>query len=76
MSGVYTRRLVGHSVVATDAPSRHRRGVAVLYRLTSMYVVDAIQKFRPNTVGFQLATGGRRCYIIGCYLAPDNTSII
>ena len=27
--GVYTRRLVGYSVIATEAPSRHRGGVAL-----------------------------------------------
>ena len=25
-------------------------------------------------MSFQLATGARRWYIIGCYLAPDDTS--
>ena len=35
-----------------------------------------MQQFGPNVVGFQLATGARRWYIIGCYLAPNNTSTI
>ena len=33
-----------------------------------------MQKFRPNVIGFQLATGARQWYIVGCYLAPDDTS--
>ena len=28
---IYTRGLSGYSVVATDAPSRHRGGVAIFY---------------------------------------------
>ena len=27
-------------------------------------------------IGFQLATGERRWYIVGCYLAPNDTSTI
>ena len=33
-----------------------------------------MEKFGPNVIGFQLATGARRWYIVGCCLAPDNTS--
>ena len=38
--------------------------------------MEAVRQFGPNVMSFQLATGARRCYIIGCYLAPDNTSTI
>ena len=38
--------------------------------------MEVFQKFGPNSVVFQLATGERRWYIVGCYLAPDNTSKI
>ena len=35
-----------------------------------------MRKFGPNVIGFQLATGARRWYIVGCYLAPDDTLTI
>ena len=35
-----------------------------------------MRQFGPNVVGFRLATGARRWYIIGCYLALDDTSTI
>ena len=35
-----------------------------------------MQKFGQNVIGFQLATGARRWYIVGCYLAPDDTLTI
>ena len=35
-----------------------------------------MQQFGPNVIGLQLATGVRRWYIVGCYLAPDNTLTI
>ena len=38
--------------------------------------MEAIQQVGPNVVGFQLAAWKRRWYIIGCYLAPDNTLTI
>ena len=31
--GIYTRESAGYIVVITDAPSRHRGGVSVFYRL-------------------------------------------
>ena len=63
-------------VVATGAPSRHRVGVAVFHRLAPHFAVEAVQQFGTNVVGFQMATGERRWYIVGCYLALDNTLMI
>ena len=48
----------------------------MFYRPSPRYAVEAIHKFGPNVVGFQLATGELQWYIIGFYLAPDNTSTI
>ena len=62
--GVYTRGSAGYSVIATDAPSRHRGGVAIFYRSEPHFVVEAVEKFGPNVIGFQLATGARRWYIV------------
>ena len=74
--GIYTCKLDGYSLIATDAPSQHCGGVAVFYRLSPHFLVETVRQFGPNVVGFHLATGARRWYIIGCYLAPDNTSTI
>ena len=71
--GIYTHGSAGYSVVATDAPSRHRGDVAIFYRSAPNFAVEAVQKFGPNVIGFHLTTGARRWYIVGCYLAPDNT---
>ena len=74
--GIYTRRSAGCSVVATDAPSRHRGGVAIFHRPAPHFGLEAVRKYGPNVIGFQLATGAWRWYIVECYLAPDNTSTI
>ena len=73
---IYTRGSAGYSVVATEAPSRHHIGVEVFHRPAPNFAVQPVQQFRPNFVGFQLAKGEWQCYIVGCYLAPDNTSAI
>ena len=74
--GIYTRGSVGYSVVATDAPSRHYGRVAIFHRPEMHFVVEAVQTFGQNIIGFQLTMGARRWYIVGCYLAPDDTSTI
>ena len=50
----YTCRSAGHSVFAMDTPIRHHGGVAVFYWPSPCFVVEAVQKFGPNFVGFQL----------------------
>ena len=35
--------------------------------------MEAFRQYGPNVMSFELATGARQWYIIGCYLAPDNT---
>ena len=74
--GIDTRRSAGYSVVATDAPSRHRGSIAIFHRPSLHFAVESVQKFGPNVIWFQLATGEWRWYIVGCYLAPNNTSMI
>ena len=58
--GVYTRGSAGYKVIATDAPSRHRGGVALFYRSTPHFVVEAVGRCGPNVMVFQVATGERR----------------
>ena len=74
--GIYTRASAGYSVVATDAPSRNRGKVAVFYRPSPHFLVEAVRQFGPNVVGFQMELGARRWYIIGCYLTTDDTLTI
>ena len=70
---IYTRWLAGYSVVATDAPILHRGSVAIFHRPALHFAVEAVQNYRPNMIGYQLVTGARQWYIVGCYLAPNNT---
>ena len=74
--GIYTRESDGYRVVATDAPIRHRGGVALFYRPSPLFAVESVRQYGPNVMSFELATGARRWYIIGCYFAPNDTSTI
>ena len=74
--GIYTHESAGYSFLATDTPSQHRGGVAIFYRPSPLFAVEAVRPFGLNVISFQLATGERLWYIIGCYLDPNNTSKI
>ena len=63
-------------MVATEAPNTHSGGVSVLYRADEHFSVEALQTYGENIVSFQMASGNRWWYIVGCYLAPENTSNI
>ena len=71
-NGVYTRGSAGYKVIATDAPIRHRSGVALFYRLTPHFVVEAVERCGPNVMVCQVATGERRWHIVGAYIAPED----
>ena len=38
--------------------------------------MEAVREYGPNVLSFEVETGGRRWYIIGCYLAPDDARTI
>ena len=65
---IYTRGSAGYSVVVTDAPSRHRGGVAIFYRPAPHFAVEAVRKYGPTVIGFQLATGGAA--MVHCGMLP------
>ena len=73
---IYTCESARYRVVATDAPIRHRDGVALLYIPSPLIAVEAVREYRLNVMIFEVPTGARRWFIIGCYLAPDDTSTI
>ena len=73
---VYTRASAGYRVVATDAPSRHRGRIALFYREGADFAVEEVRPYGPNVISFEVVTGRRLWYIIGCYLAPDDARTI
>ena len=56
--GIYSRESSVYRVVATDAPSQHRVGVALFYRPSSLFMVEAVREYEPNVLSFEVAAGG------------------
>ena len=69
-------KVAGYRVVATDAPSRHRGGIGLFYREGADFAVEEVRLYGPNVISFEVVTGRRRWYIIGCYIAPDDARTI
>ena len=57
---IYTRKSSGYRVVATDAPSRHRGGVALFYRPSAIFAVEEVREYGPNVISFEVASSGAR----------------
>ena len=38
--------------------------------------MEEVRTYGPNVISFEVVTGRRRWYIIGCYLAPDDARTI
>ena len=74
--GIYTHVSARYRVVATDAPGQHLVGVALFYMPSPLFEVEAVREYGPNVLSFKVATGARRWYTIGCYLAPDDAETI
>ena len=70
--GIYTRGYTGYRVVGTSVPIRHHGGVMLFYQDSPNFAVEAIRQFGVNVIACQLATGERRWYIFGYYLASGD----
>ena len=64
--GIYKQESSGYRVVASEAPSTYRCGVAVFYPAAEHFSVEALRFYGANVVNFQLASGGRWWFIVGC----------
>ena len=59
-NGIYTRESAGYRVVVIDTPSRHGGGVALFYRPSPLFEVEAVREYGPNVLSFKVATGAQR----------------
>jgi hypothetical protein len=63
-----------YKVLATKAPSKHRGGITLLWKLDhKAFEVEAARILTPNLITFQLVTGDKQYYLIGIYFPPNNT---
>ena len=52
--GIYTRASAGYRVIATNAPSRHRGGVALFYRTEAQFAVEEVRVYGPRVLSFEV----------------------
>ena len=57
------------------AEPAQRRNCNVL-REGAGFAVEEMRPYGPNVLSFEVVSGRRRWYIIGCYLAPDDARTI
>lgn len=74
--GIHTRMSNGYQVVATKALSHRQGGVALCFRQSEYWQVEAFQRHGPNVVSAVLVTGSRRQPLVGAYIPPEDTSTI
>ena len=74
--GIYTRGLARYRVVATPAPILHCGSITLFCWYSPAFAFKEISQFGDNIIACQLATGERRWYIAGYYLAPGDGATI
>jgi len=42
------------------------------WRKHDLFEIEETKFFGPNVLAFQLETGGKRFYVVGCYIPPDD----
>ena len=75
-NSIYTHESSVYKVVAVEELSAHSGGIVIFYPSAEHLFVESFQYHGANVISFQLASGDRRWYIAGFYVAPDNTLTI
>ena len=66
--GIYSKYSKGYNVLATDAPSAWKGGVALFWREGDLFEVEEQQNRGPNVITFELVTGKERFFVVGAYI--------
>jgi len=70
--GRHTRKGFGYTVMATDAPSHSKGGVALAWRTTaSHWSLEGVRPLSPNSISATLVSGTQRWLLLGTYLTPN-----
>jgi len=74
LTGIYTQHCLGYNVLATDAVSPHKGGVALAWRAQSPnWTLESQRKHGPNVISCELKTGHRRFLLVGAYVSPSES---
>jgi hypothetical protein len=70
----YTRKAFGYEAIATKAISMFQGGIALVYRPSEFWTIEAVRVYSPNVISYQLVTGNRRFACVGAYIPPADTT--
>jgi hypothetical protein len=74
--GVYMHWSSGYNVQSTHAPSKWQGGISLFWRTSETYEIEEVELRGLNVLSFQLVSGARRWYIMGCYIPPINLTTL
>ena len=66
------RAASGYTILATDAPSAHCGGVALLYKESAQFELEEATIRGNNVISFELETGSERYFVVGAYIPPSE----
>ena len=71
-NGIHTRNSSGYSIVASEAPSKHKGGIALCWRENRLFELEETKFLSHHVMTFRLITGGLRYYVVGVYIPPSS----
>ena len=70
--GIHMRYSLIYKVWATEAESRRRGGIVIVWRRMGGCQVEGATNFGPNVVSFKITTGRKRWYVVEQTCPPMN----
>ena len=72
LNGCHTISSSGYEIWATKCTNQHKGGVALIHKSSSLWHLEGIKCFGPNTIKSTLFYGDQRITIIGTSLPPSE----
>ena len=76
VDGVHTQESSGYCILSTNALIQYQGRVVFLYPLLECFQVGSHQFHSPNVDSWQMVSRGKRWFVMGFYLAPNDASTI
>jgi hypothetical protein len=73
--GIQTRFSSDYHVVCTEANSSSQGGLALFFKDSTAFQVEAVRRHGPNCISFELVVAGVRRPVIGAYIPPSDTAL-
>jgi hypothetical protein len=71
-NNIHAKYYQGYRIIATDADSPHKGGIAVIWRGSDNFTIESLRIQGKNTISFELTTGSYSWLVIGTYISPNS----